>query len=87
MKIVVVLIQIIVKYLIKENVKCKENFFLTDNNICKYLNSEDFNNCKFINYNTGFCEECNEGYFLNSGDFHCNEIENCYNSIYGICQK
>ena len=54
--------------------------------ICKYLDSEDLKNCKKINGLLGFCEECEEGFFLNNGDKKCSTIENCNKSIYGKCK-
>ena len=53
--------------------------------LCKNRNSEEFRNCKYINYETGLCEECEEGYFLTEGDFKCIKTQNCYESTFGIC--
>ena len=55
-----------------ECIKCKNDFILIGNEnnfkICKSLLSKDLKNCKNINITTGFCEECEENYFLNKGD-------------------
>lgn len=74
-----------------ECLKCKDNFILIGNNddlkICKSLFSDDFNNCEKIDIGKGLCESCKEGFYLNSEDLKCIEIENCSESTYGICQK
>jgi hypothetical protein len=78
-----------------ECLQCLENYILVGNNIevengfkfCKYNSSIDFNNCKKVNTSTGFCDECEKGYFLNLGDRRCTETENCFESIYGICSQ
>ena len=71
--------------------KCKEDFILIgDDNgfkICKNKNSIDFKNCKTINMKTGLCQECNEGFYLNTGDFKCSSTENCYESTFGVCDS
>ena len=71
--------------------KCKNDFILigNDNNlkICKSLLSEDLQNCKNINITTGFCEECEENYFLNKGDKRCSKTENCSESHNNICTE
>ena len=54
--------------------------------ICKSLDSEDFKNCKKINGLFGICEECDEEYYLNSGDKKCTIIENCHTSTFGKCK-
>ena len=53
--------------------------------ICKYLFSEDFNNCKEIYILDGTCKTCNEGYYLNKGDQKCSNVKNCYESKYSNC--
>ena len=72
-------------------VKCQEEYLLIgeDNGfkICKNKNSLDFKNCKIINNLTGLCKECEEGFFLNSGDFKCSKTENCYETIFGVCSS
>ena len=40
-----------------------------------------------INYSNRLCDNCEEGYFLNKGDYKCTKIENCYESIYGVCSS
>ena len=75
--------------------ECKKDFILIglDANlkngirICKWLNSEDLQNCQKINLSNGVCISCKEGYYLNSGDNKCTQIENCYQSALGLCQK
>ena len=53
--------------------------------ICKNKNSKDLKYCKKINTINGLCEECQEGFYKNKGDFKCSEIENCYESVCSIC--
>lgn len=69
--------------------KCEEDYILIgDKNsfqICKSINSDDLKNCKTINFLNGFCEECEDGFYLSSGDLKCGKTENCYENIYGIC--
>ena len=69
--------------------ECEEDFILIGNysefKLCKYLYTDDFKHCKEINTDNGKCLECEDGYFLNLGDKKCNEIEKCYESIYGNC--
>lgn len=69
--------------------KCEEDYILIgDNNnfqICKNKYSEDLKYCKNINILTGLCDECEENFFLNKGDFKCSEIANCFESIYSVC--
>ena len=71
--------------------KCKSDFILIGGEgtfkICKSLYSDDLANCHTINNETGLCEECNLGYFLNGGDFRCSKIENCYESTFGKCNS
>ena len=69
--------------------KCSEDFLLfgTSIQICKSLNSEDFLNCDKINIETGLCETCKEGFYLNSGDKKCISTNNCQESINGVCTK
>ena len=68
---------------------CKDNYILIGKEIkiCKYLNSEDFKNCRNISLINGLCEECEEGYYLNEGDKKCTKIENCYESSFGVCRR
>ena len=73
--------------------QCKDNYILIGLNntfyegikICKSLFEGDLKNCKIINTERGYCEECKEGYFLNSGDKKCINIENCKESDFDIC--
>ena len=71
-------------------ITCKENYILIGSNkevykTCKYLYTEDFKNCKEIDIYTGFCKNCEDGFFLNSVDKKCIKTENCAESSYGIC--
>jgi hypothetical protein len=72
-----------------ECLKCKNNYILIGVNttlkICKSLITPDLINCKIINLTNGFCNSCEEGYFLNKGDKRCIKTENCYKSKYGNC--
>ena len=72
-----------------ECLKCNPNFVLigreNDLKICKSILLTDYKNCKQINYETGFCSECEEGYYLTSGDYKCIMTENCKESIFGNC--
>ena len=72
-------------------VKCEDEFILIGEDkgmkVCKSKNSLDFKNCKKINYKNGLCQECNEEFYLNKGDFKCSLIENCYESTFGICDS
>ena len=69
--------------------KCEEDYILIgDKNnfqLCKSKYSQDLKHCKNINIISGLCDECEENFFLNKGDFKCSETENCYESIYSIC--
>ena len=53
--------------------------------ICKYIYSDDFKNCKEINKEKGICDICEEGFFQNTGDKKCTQIDHCQESIYGNC--
>ncbi len=68
---------------------CKENYILLGDEksfrICKSLSNDDYFHCNKINKLNGFCEECEEGYYLNSGDKKCIKTKNCQESIYGNC--
>ena len=75
-----------------ECLKCKEDFILVGKNdgemkICKSLNSEDLKNCQIINTETGLCQECKSGYYLNFDEPKCSQTENCAESTFGICKK
>jgi hypothetical protein len=69
--------------------KCKTDYILIGEEkgfkICKSLYTSDLKNCHSIDKTTGFCEICEEGYYLNKGDKKCIKTENCYESSYGIC--
>ena len=72
--------------------ECISNYILVGspndiNQICKNRNSEEFRNCHSINSITGFCQECDNGYFLTEGNYRCIKIENCYESIFGLCTQ
>ena len=70
-----------------ECLKCKENFKLINGNkFCKYMFSDDLLNCEYVNEETGLCESCKEGYFLNQDDKKCSNTDNCVESFFGICQ-
>ncbi len=66
---------------------CDENFIVirNGNNLCKSLGSDDFKNCKEIDESTGFCKECEEGFFLDEEDKKCSDSESCLNSVYSQC--
>ena len=67
---------------------CEKDFILVqETGFCKSVHSEDLKNCKTINNANGACTECNEGYFLNEGDFKCTTTEFCYESTFGICNS
>ena len=81
-----------------ECLKCKENYILigrrgyySDINdyikICKPLNTDDLQNCKNVNTETGICYGCKDGYYLNSYDKKCTKILNCAESLNGICLR
>ena len=70
-------------------IECEDNYILIGEEIgfkiCKNRNSFDFKNCKVINNVSGLCKECENGFYLNQGDFKCIQTENCKESIFGIC--
>ena len=73
--------------------KCKEdyvlvgieNYFKEGIKMCKSIFSEDLKFCEVINQNSGLCDKCIEGYYINKKDKKCSTTENCDESIYGIC--
>ena len=69
--------------------KCIEDFILvgTAIKLCKSLDSIDFNFCKEIDIETGFCKTCEENWYLDDGDNLCSTYENCYESLFGVCIK
>ena len=70
--------------------QCDENYYLIGTNkvkFCKYKYTEDIQNCKTLNYETGLCKNCSDGYFLNSGDFKCIKTENCTESLFDVCTE
>ena len=56
-------------------IKCKEGFILIGKQkelkICKSILSDNFKNCEKINYETGYCDICEDGYSLTSIDHKC----------------
>ena len=76
-------------------IKCKNGYILIGNNqyltnplqICKSQNSNDLKNCEIVNTVQGICQQCKQGFYLNSGDKRCLNIENCHESTFGICEK
>ena len=71
-----------------ECLKCSDDFYLVGSTlkICKYKYLDDLKNCKTVNSDDGLCEECEEGYFLNSIDKKCVNTKNCAESILGVCK-
>ena len=69
--------------------ECKDDSILIGNEIkiCKLINSEDLKNCEIVNKTNGLCDLCREGYYLNSGDKKCINIEYCLESSFGVCTK
>ena len=71
-----------------ECIECKENFIKVGKKsewqICKFISSEDFNHCKKINFEKGYCDLCEENFFLSS-EKKCVQVENCRESIFGNC--
>ena len=68
--------------------QCENNYFLVyKTKLCKSLYSTDLKNCQKINETNGFCDICEEGYYLNKGDKTCTLTENCYSSSFGICNS
>ena len=69
--------------------KCKDGFVLVgkvdDLKICKSFSLDSFKNCKEINYETGYCNICQDGYYLTKKDHKCIKTENCNESILGNC--
>ena len=72
-----------------ECLKCKDSYILIGANstlkICKSLFNQDLKYCKSINKSNGYCNSCEEGFFLNEGDRKCIKTENCQESYYDIC--
>ena len=75
--------------------ECKENYFLVgiDNyphkgiKICKSIFSEDLKFCQVIDNNSGLCNKCKDGFYLNKNERKCSTTENCDESIFGVCIK
>ena len=71
-------------------IECKENFIkigkINELQICKFFSTEDFNHCNQINYEKGYCEKCEENYYL-SLENKCLKTKNCQESIFGNCIK
>ena len=72
-----------------ECLKCKSDFVLigkeNEFRFCKSIYIDNFKNCKEINYETGFCKTCLEGYYLTTSDHKCIKTQNCKESIFGEC--
>ena len=51
------------------------------------MNSDDLIHCSSINYDKGFCLECEDGYYLSSLNKKCTKIENCGYAIFGVCKR
>ena len=71
-----------------ECIECQPDYILVgkeDNlKICKSLSIEIYKNCEEINIESGVCEKCEEGYFLNS-ERKCTKVEHCKESVFGNC--
>ena len=68
----------------------RKNYYATLNDyirLCMPLNSDNFQNCKSINYQRGVCDDCESGYYLDGYDKKCTKVQNCAISSYGICKK
>ncbi len=78
-----------------ECVKCGENYILYDNKTktnftkeCKsLLDSEEYMNCKEIDFRKGVCKKCEDDFFLNGEDKKCIETQFCDVSSFGKCDK
>ena len=72
-----------------ECLKCKDGFILFGNEnqirICKSLSLDIYKNCKEISLDNGRCKSCEEGYYLNYGDYKCIKTQYCGESIFGKC--
>ena len=72
-----------------ECLKCLEGYVLIGKEkgfkFCKSLSLDIFKNCEEINYETGYCNSCEKGFYLTSGDNKCIKTENCKESIYNNC--
>ena len=69
--------------------QCKEDYFLIiDNNynLCKYQYLDEYKNCYEVDYTTGKCIDCIDGYYLSSEDEKCTNTDDCKKSLYGICE-
>ena len=70
---------------------CVENFVLIgykeNFQICKSIYSDDLKHCSNYSLQTGLCFQCEEGFYLNKGDYKCSETNYCFESIYGICSS
>ena len=68
--------------------ECKENYFQYGKTggfqICKSYSSKDLIHCTNINFETGFCNICEKGYFLSSEN-KCLKTENCAESLFENC--
>ena len=73
-----------------ECLQCNEDFYLVGYGnymFCKYKYTEDIQNCEILNYGTGLCQNCIEGYYLNFRDFKCTKTKNCKESLFGVCME
>ena len=67
---------------------CLDDFILIQQNgFCKSIHTEELKNCKTISNVNGTCVKCEEGFFLNEGDYKCTETEFCFESTYGVCNS
>ena len=67
-----------------ECIKCKTGFILIGSEslkICKSLDIDNYRNCKNIDLQTGYCTECERGYYLTSIDHKCIKTQYCKESI------
>ena len=72
-----------------ECIKCKVGYILigkeNELKICRSLSIDYYKNCETINYETGYCSICEDGFFLTSKGHKCIKTENCEKSTFGNC--